>query len=34
MCDLYRGYRIIPEVRTKVGGATYTRVITVLNAQL
>ena len=24
MCDLYRGYKILPEFRTKVGGATYT----------
>ena len=29
MCDLYTGYTILPDFRTKVGGATYTRVITV-----
>ena len=29
MTDLYRGYNILPEFRTKVGGATYTRVIMV-----
>ena len=23
MCDLYRGYKILPEFRTKVGGATF-----------
>ena len=30
MCDLYTGYTILPDFKTKVGGATYTRVITVL----
>ena len=24
MCDLYRGCNILPEFRTKAGGATYT----------
>ena len=30
MCDLYKGYTIIHEFRTKFRGATYTGVITVV----